>query len=203
MKKLLFIFLFCLIIISQGFSSGGKEKDEPENPEWKGIPSSTLFGYVEITASDKVIIRSRTDNESVYNIVGDKTRAFRKAAGNYVFLRGKIKKDESRGKPKVLAMELLVIQSSPDPDWSQAGTIEIEGIIEKGMNNRLCIITNWESRSRVSHYVYGELNKAMADAIGFIAIVKGLEVLTLADSSPFVKEIVVEEIISLRENNTE
>jgi len=75
-------------------------------------------------------------------------------------------------------------------------SIIITGIIESGMDNRICIITDWESRSRVSYYVQDKYQVKLKDMTGKIIKVKGY---VISEKSPWNKEFYIEKIIEVIE----
>lgn len=198
--KRIFIILFLFIILSSGvFSLGRKDEQKPDEIDWTNKEESTLFGLVEITKDKNVVMIVDTDEtgQTVYTLTGDLEKDVRKMAGNYLYILGRISGAEEK---IVLITEVRVVQESPDPDWNNARQIEIEGKIELGMNNMVCIVTNWESKSRVSHYVYGPKTDEIKKSTGRIIKVIGIEDTSPTDKTPFIKAIFVVTIISLIED---
>lgn len=72
--------------------------------------------------------------------------------------------------------------------------IEIFGKLEIGKDNLICIVANWNSRSRISYYVYGEYQKKLSKNIGKIVRVSGK---IIGELSPWSKKILVNSIIKL------
>ena len=75
-------------------------------------------------------------------------------------------------------------------------TIVITGIVESGMDNRICITTNWESRSRVSYYVQDKYQAKLKDKIGKIIKVRGYVV---GEKSPWNIDFYIEKVIEIVE----
>ncbi|MCK4799003.1 MAG: hypothetical protein KAT05_16640 [Spirochaetes bacterium] len=78
-------------------------------------------------------------------------------------------------------------------------TIEITGKIVKGKDNLICIIANWQLKSRVSYYVQqGKYQKKLLKNIGKIARVS---VKITDEKSPWSKSVFVEDIIEIIDND--
>ncbi|MFP4364953.1 MAG: hypothetical protein ACLFR1_13910 [Spirochaetia bacterium] len=77
----------------------------------------------------------------------------------------------------------------------------ILGKIALGRNNRVCIITNWLSRSRVSHYVIGEYAQLLESNIDSYARVRGI--ISNSENNPFLKTIEITEVIEITEDPPE
>ena len=60
------------------------------------------------------------------------------------------------------------------------------------MDNKLCIIENWDSKSRISYYVKGKYKKELLKNIGLIVRIKGG---IIEEKSPWTKIIEVKKII--------
>jgi len=75
-------------------------------------------------------------------------------------------------------------------------TVEITGLVESGMDNRICIITDWEMKSRVSYYVQDKYQKKLKEFIGKIITVKGY---VISETSMWNKEFHIEKIIKVIE----
>ncbi|MBN2534567.1 MAG: hypothetical protein JXB88_16910 [Spirochaetales bacterium] len=195
MKRIVLMLFLLITSVSFLYSLGQKEKQKPDNTESDNKMGSIYFGLVEVNnVKDVLLIAGQNDEEkTVYTLSGNRAKDIGKKAGLYLCIRGQI----SEAGNTLLVTEILVVQDSPQPDWNKARQIEIEGKIELGMNNSVCIITNWESKSRVSHYVYGPKKDMIKKSIGRVIKVSGIEDTSLEDISPFVKEIIVERIISL------
>lgn len=202
MNKILLI-LFLLILCTPGiFSLGRKDTQKPDENDWAAVKESTLFGLVEKTADNNVAIIVNPDGTErvVYIPVGDLVKDIRKETGKYICIYGRIKKNQAQGDNKVLVTQVLLVQEIPAPDWNNAKEIILEGKIELGMDNMVCIVTNWETRSRVSHYVYGPTVNDLKKSLGHIVKVTGIEDTSPVDETPYVKEIIVVTIISLADN---
>ncbi|MCX7679597.1 MAG: hypothetical protein N2316_10315 [Spirochaetes bacterium] len=65
--------------------------------------------------------------------------------------------------------------SSESFDWSLAFPVRVYGKIEECAEGRCCIISNMKSRSRVSHYIYGNLAGELEKHKGRFALVIGKE----------------------------
>jgi hypothetical protein len=74
--------------------------------------------------------------------------------------------------------------------------IKIEGKIEKGIDNLICIVKNWESKSRVSYYIYGKYKEELSKKIGKIVKVSGI---VINDKSPWTKDFMVYSIIEIKD----
>jgi hypothetical protein len=69
---------------------------------------------------------------------------------------------------------------------------QISGIVERGTNNRICIISNHHNRSRTSYYVSGQAASPLDNHIGKYVIVEGH--VTDNPDNPFVKYISIRRI---------
>lgn len=85
-------------------------------------------------------------------------------------------------------------------DWSNAVEKRIEGVIESCKDGYICLLSNWESRSRASNYVYGQFYSELSENIHKIAIVSGK---VLKGPSPWINYILVEEIIEISKDKVE
>jgi hypothetical protein len=103
----------------------------------------------------------------------------------------------------VIILFSCVNSGTPDtpgnnPDWGKAMPEEIEGLVEYGRDNYICIVTNWDSKSRVSNYVYGDLYTELKKNVGKIVKVKGK---FLEGSGRWENYILVEEIINISQES--
>jgi len=69
---------------------------------------------------------------------------------------------------------------------------EITGLVEKGFEERITIVENPSSRSRISYYVQEKIEKKIAEYLGREITVKGIVTNT---DNPWKKSIIVSEII--------
>jgi hypothetical protein len=223
MKKLSIIIILCilfsLVCIQSVLGFGKKEGKKTDPGEWEDIVETTLFGLLEAGKGDTLFLQAdhRIPGKAIiggagkktYQITGETASKLMKKAGNYVFLRGKIKEeageDSSPGMGKdpgitwFLVTKILIVQKSATPNWKNTEQREIEGIVELGKDNQVCIVTNWESRSRVSYYVYGDQKNAIEKSPGSIVKAIGLVVVLENEETSFTKNIYIEKIISVKE----
>lgn len=73
-------------------------------------------------------------------------------------------------------------------------TIVVEGLVEHGSKGNISIISNWQSKSRISYIVTGNYKTELEKAIGLIVVVKGniTEI-----KSPWLKKFNVTTIIKI------
>lgn len=91
-----------------------------------------------------------------------------------------------------------------EPDWSLAEEQTLVGKIETGKYDMVTIVTDWESKSRVSYYVFGDaLAKELMNNVGKFAEVKGLIPTKENQMSEWSKRILVTEILQISENAIE
>ncbi len=94
--------------------------------------------------------------------------------------------------------------SMEEPDWSLAEEQTLVGKIEMGKYDMVTIVTEWESKSRVSYYVFGDaLAKELMNNVGKFAEVKGLIPTKENQMSDWSKRILVTEILQISENPIE
>ncbi len=91
----------------------------------------------------------------------------------------------------------------PEPDWSKAEETEIYGKIEKGMYDMLVISEKWDTRSKVSYYVFGEKVSQLQDKMGQFAKVKGLTPKRKDRLGEWRRRIYVKEILEITKKPAE
>jgi len=72
----------------------------------------------------------------------------------------------------------------------------VTGLVEFGKDDKVCVIQNWKSRSRVSYYIEGKLADDVAAKKGKIVTVSGR---IIEDISKFSKRFEAERIVKVED----
>lgn len=168
--------------------------------EWDKAKPEKIFGLVEISDKHINIIEDwESRSRKSYTVYGDFKDEINKYDGKYIFVKGKVLRHEDNPfSNEILVTEMFVISDKPLPDWSETKEDTINGKIELCQDNMPCVIKDWESKSRVSYYVYGKHRKTIENNIDKYAKVKGLVAKEESESNiTWTRHIVVEEIIEI------
>jgi hypothetical protein len=203
------LMFFCIILTTSAFPSGNKEKKEPAREEWENSTETTLFGHLVQETSNNLILKvlekktqiknKKESKYHAYTITEDSKTKLKKAIGNYVFLKGNII-ETSVDIRWLRVTKVLIIQKSSKPDWSNTSHKEIKGLVELGKDNHVCIVTEWQSRSRVSYYIYGEHIHTIKKSLGCIVKARGLMIDVPGRGISFTEYIYIEKIDTIEEN---
>jgi len=85
-------------------------------------------------------------------------------------------------------------------DWSSSERKTITGKIMRGNENRICIVQNWTSRSRVSYYIYGVNLEIFSAKINKFAQITGWVLKNPKITNRWSRKILVTSILKISDN---
>lgn len=89
-----------------------------------------------------------------------------------------------------------------DINWDKGSEVSLTGLVEYGMEGHITIVANWKSKSRVSYYIYGDLQKELEQNEGMIATVSGTVMNKDEQPSPWTSYMLVDEITEIVDEKT-
>jgi len=102
---------------------------------------------------------------------------------------------------QISAQKLISEKQSPgiveNIDWSSAKMQIITGKIMHGKDNKICIVSKWYSRSRISFYVYGIHKNNLTDNINKFVRIKGWVLTDVSRMNPWTRKVLVESILKI------
>ena len=78
---------------------------------------------------------------------------------------------------------------------SEVKVVTVEGMVCRGKDDKVCILQNWESKSRISYYISGPYVRELAEHMGEIVRVEGS---IIKEESQWNKLLEVDSILSIR-----
>ncbi len=165
--------------------------------KWEDADTKYIYGKVTKGKDSMSLIENwKSKSQVSYAVEDDYGKDLKNLDAQILMVEGKVIGKSGYSKD-ILVTKILLKTTKPQYDWNNIKEETFIGKVELGKDNKVVVIKDWTSRSRVSYYVYGEKEDYLQSNAKNYAKIKCLVVQDETHSSEWTKHCIVADILKI------
>jgi hypothetical protein len=165
--------------------------------KWEDADIKYIYGKVTKGKDSMSLIENwKSKSQVSYSVEVNYGKSLKNLDGKILMVEGKIIGKSGYSK-EILVTDILLNTTKAEFDWDNVEEETFIGKVELGKDNKVVVVKDWTSRSRVSYYVYGEKESYLQSNVKNYAKIKCLVVQDETHSSVWTKHCIVADILKI------